>query len=175
MDSKILDAKKIIKELEDNDEIIRCIEDPIFKSIFRNKKLEGVLSYLIIELTDLEEDEVYNNINIVDSYESIKNILNKQNSHDLKVRIKNNTILLEMNQFNGPGTRFRNAAHYHAGIVNQIEAGSDEKNKGKLYQISFDNKVPFSDDLVSKIMMMDIKTHQIDDSEKFFQKVKVNL
>ena len=41
---------------------------------------------------DLEEDEVYNNINIVDSYEGIKNILNKQNPHDLKVKIKNNAI-----------------------------------------------------------------------------------
>jgi len=168
-------VKETIQDLEKNGEVIRCIEDPIFKSIFRNKSLEGVLSYLIVELTDLEESEVYNNLNIVDSYESIKNILNKQNTHDLKVKIKNNTILLEMNQFNGPGTRFRNSAHYHFGIVNKIETGSNEKNIGRLYQISFDNKVPFSDDLVSRVMMMDIKTHQIDDSEKYFQKVKVNL
>ena len=139
------------------------------------KKLEGILSCLIIELTDLEEDEVYNNLNIVDSYESIKNVLNKQNTHDLKVRINNNSIILEMNQFNGPGTRYRNVAHYHAGIVNQIEDGSDRNSIGKLYQISFDNKVPFSDDLISTSMMMDVKTHQIDESEKDFKKVRVNL
>ena len=80
-----------------------------------------------------------------------------------------------MNQFNGPEARYRNAAHYHAGIVNQIEDGSDRDNIGKLYQISFDNKVPFSDDLISTSMMMDVKTHQIDESEKDFKKVRVNL
>ena len=168
-------VRELIEKLEKNGEVIKCIEDPIFKSVYSDKKIEGILSYLIVEFTDLEEEEVFGNLSIVDSYEPVNNITNKQNTHDLKVRIKNNSIFLEANQFNDPKTRFRNSAHYHAGIVNQIKRNSNENSIGKVYQISFDYKVPFSDELVSNIMMMDMKTHQIDESEKNFQKIKVNL
>lgn len=118
MNKKDQAVRKFIKELEENDEIIRRIEDPIFKSVYNDKKIEGILSYMIVEFTDFEEEEVFNNLNIVDSCEPTNNITNKQNTHDLKVRIKNNSIILEANRFNGPGTRFRNSAHYHARIVN---------------------------------------------------------
>ena len=137
--------------------------------------MEGVLSYIIVAISDFTEDDVYGNLDIVDSYEPVNNIANKQNTHDLKVRINNSSILLEMNNYNRASTRFRNSAHYHAGIVNQIERATDIENLGRVIQISFDNEVPFSEDLISIIMMMDIKTHQIDDSEKNFKKYRINL
>ena len=173
--NEINKVKELTKELEAKDEVIPCLVNPVFKSIFSDKKMEGVLSYIIVSISDLTEDDVYGNLDIVDSYEPVNNIVNKQNTHDLKVRINNSSILLEMNNYNRASTRFRNSAHYHAGIVNQIERATDIENLGKVIQISFDNEAPFSDDLISTIMMMDIKTHQIDNSERNFKKYRINL
>ena len=168
-------VKQIIKELEERGEVLNCLSDRVFKSLFSNESLKGVLSYIIVYVTDLTKEEVYDNIEIVNPYEPVNNITEREKTHDLKVNIENSTITLEMNKFNDSENKFRNAAHYHESIVKKLQRAKSKKDIGKVYQISFDVKNPISESLISIIMMMDIKTHLIDPSEANFKKYLINV
>ena len=168
-------VKQIIKELEERGEVLNCLSDRVFKSLFSNESLKGVLSYIIVYVTDLTKEEVYDNIEIVNPYEPVNNITEREKTHDLKVNIENSTITLEMNKFNDSENKFRNAAHYHESIVKKLQRAKSKKDIGKVYQISFDVKNPLSESLISIIMMMDIKTHLIDPSESNFKKYLINV
>ena len=116
-----MSVNKIIKELKDNKEVLPCTVDRVFKSVLSDKEMEGILSYLIVQITKLTEEEVYGNIEIVNPYEPVSSIKSKENTHDLKVEVKENSILLEMNNQNRKSTKFRNSAHFHEGIVKKLE------------------------------------------------------
>ncbi len=103
-------VEKIIKELNKKGEVIPAISDPIFKSLFRNEEMKGVLSYIISEVTGLNENYVYENLEYRDSYIRKQNITHKDNTSDLIVDIGNNVISLEMNAENTVYNRFRNAS-----------------------------------------------------------------
>ncbi len=90
-------VEKIIKELEEKGEVIPVISDPIFKSLFRNEEMKGVLSYIISEVTGLNENYVYESLEYRDPYIKKQNITHKDNTSDLIVDIGNNVISLEMN------------------------------------------------------------------------------
>ena len=166
---------EIIKELKKKGEVIPCINDRVFKSILEDKEMEGILSFIIVGITDLSEEEVYGNIKIVNSEEMIDNITNKRNSHDIKILINKNYILLEMNQSNYDSTKFRNTIHFHEGIVKNTKVADNYNDMGRVLQISFDNERPYSNELISTVMMMDVKNHIIDKAEEYFIKYYINL
>ena len=99
---------KITKELREKGEVIPVIADPIFKSIFRNEEMKGILSFLISEITGLNEDYIYDNLEYRDSYIRKQNITLKESISDLIVDIDDNVISLEMNVQNTIYNRFRN-------------------------------------------------------------------
>ena len=167
-------VEKIIKELNKKGEVIPAISDPIFKSLFRNEEMKGVLSYIISEVTGLNENYVYENLEYRDSYIRKQNITHKDNTSDLIVDIGNNVISLEMNVENTMYNRFRNAIHYHSLIVNSILISKKKEEVGQIYQINFDVKRSYTNKLISRIMMKD-EEGQIDMDEISFQKYKVNL
>ena len=168
-------ANKKLKELKENGEVISLTEDRMFKSIFSDDNFKSVLETIILNVTDLTYEEVHDKIQIKNPNLGEESVFLKDNTVDVRVDIGKNTITLEMNQFNDRENQFRNMVHYHESIVKSIPSSSKRKDIGKVIQISFDNKNPISDDLISVIMMMDIKNHQIDSSEVNFKKYKVNL
>ena len=171
--SKTVD--EIIKNLEEREEVINALNDRVFKSLFLDESLRGILSYIISYVTEIDKDYIYENMYVTDSYESVHNIKERENTHDLKVEVGSNVITLEMNQFNDRETRFRNSAHFHESIIKKLERAKKKEDIGRVIQISFDGKVGYSSDLISSIMMMDLKSHIIDSSEENFIKYKINL
>ena len=99
---------KITKELREKGEVIPVIADSIFKSIFRNEEMKGILSFLISEITGLNEDYIYDNLEYRDSYIRKQNITLKESISDLIVDIDDNVISLDMNVQNTIYNRFRN-------------------------------------------------------------------
>ena len=167
--------QKMINDLIKNNKVIPITNDIVFKNIFEDEEMRGILSFLIYSVTDLSLEESYGNIVIENSYIPNNNAYLKQNTADLKVRIDNNTITLEMNSTKSMDTQFRNMTHYHASIVQKLIKSSNIENIGKVFQISFDNKNYISDDIVSTLMVMDVKNHVIDPAEAGFKKYRVNL
>ncbi len=165
----------LIEELEKRGEVISVLHDRIFRTLFSDEEMRGILAYLIVYIVGMHKDFVFNNIDVVNSYEGVHNIKEREMTHDLKVEVGNNTITLEMNRFNDLENRFRNMAHFHESIVKKLERAKGKNDMGKVIQISFDGKVPYSNNLISKIMMMDIDNHQIDESESNFIKYRINL
>ena len=165
---------KIIEELKEKDRVLPVISDPIFKSLFRNEEMKGILSFIISEVTGLNEKYVYDNLKYRDSYLKKQNIIHKDNTTDLIVDIEDNTIMLEMNAENSIYNRFRNVAHFHSQIVNNILVSKRQEEVGQIFQINFDVKRAYTNKLISKIMMKD-EDNQVDEDEISFQKYKVNL
>ncbi|MBR2840332.1 MAG: hypothetical protein IKF01_00510 [Bacilli bacterium] len=166
---------EIIKVLEEKGEVINALNDRVFKSLFTDDNMRGILSYIISYVTEIDKDYIYENMYVTDSYETVHNIKEKENTHDLKVEVGSNVITLEMNQFNDRETRFRNSAHFHESIVKKLERAKTKEDIGRVIQISFDVKIGYLSDLISSIMMMDLKRHIIDSSEENFIKYKINL
>ena len=165
---------KIIEELKEKGEVISMISDPIFKSILMDEEMKGILSFIISEVTGLNEKYVYENLEYRNSYLKKQNITHKDNTADLIVDIEKNVIMLEMNAENTMYNRFRNVAHFHSQIVNSILVSKRREEVGQIFQINFDVKRAYTNKLISKIMMKD-EDNQVDEDEISFQKYKVNL
>ena len=164
----------IIRQLKENGLVIPMISDPIFKSVFKDKQMKGILSFVISEVTGLSKNYVYDNMNFRDTNIEKKNITHKSSSVDLMVDIEKNIIMLEMNAENTMYNRFRNVSHFHSQIVNNILVSTSSQDVGQIYQINFDNKKGFSNKLISRIMMRD-DDNKVDEDEVSFQKFKINL
>ena len=173
-EARLKKEKQIIKELEKKGVVINCLNDRVFKAVFSDESMKGILSYMISYITGLDENYVRENLNVVNPYEPVHSIFLREKTHDLKVLIKEDTIILKMDQFNDNETKFRNSAHYHEGIVKKYEKSQKSKDMGYMIQISFDNKSN-EDELISKIMMMNVDNYKIDQSESKFMKYKINL
>ena len=168
-------TKEIIEELDKEGKVITPLTDRVFKALFSDKDIIGILEYMILYITNLYEEDVIGNIDIVNPYETVHNINEKEMTHDLKLRVGNNTLTLEMNRFNGKETKFRNSAHYHESIVKSLERAKSYRDIGMVIQINFDASITQSNKLISKIMMMDVDNHVLDSSEEGFIKYKINL
>ena len=131
IDSKV---DEIIRELEEKGEVINALNDRVFKSLFTDDNMRGILSYIISYVTEIDKDYIYENMYVTESYESVHNIKEKENTHDLKVEVGSNVITLEMNQFNSRETRFRNSAHFHESIVKKLERAKTKEDIGRVIQ-----------------------------------------
>ena len=115
-DERLKRAEGIIKDLEKNGKVINCLNDRVFKAVFSDSGMKGILAYMISYITGLDEDYVKKNLMVVNPYEPVYSIYLREKTHDLKVSIEENTIILEMDQFNDKETKFRSSAHYHEEI-----------------------------------------------------------
>ena len=165
---------KIINELKERNEVLPATSDIVFKNLFRDESMKSILALLISNITGINEEYIYKNITYEDSYIGKNTIIHKDNTVDLHVKIEDNTIMLEMNESNNTYTRFNNVTHFHSGIVDKFLVSKNYENIGILYQINFDNNHPFSDELISRIMMRD-DNGKLDEEERYFRKYKVNL
>lgn len=165
--------EKILKRLEKEGKVIPGTNDYVFKSIFQDKNMRGLLAYIISKVTKIDKEYLIKNITFKNSELPKINISEKENRNDLVVDIKGTTIALEMNSQNGPDTNFRNISHYHSLITNSIKEATDYKHIREIIQINFDNARPFSEDLISEIMLVDIKTLKVD--EENYKKYRINM
>ena len=164
---------KTIKELEEKGKKIPATRDYIFKALLQDKEMKGILSYIISVVVGIDYDYVYNYLRFRNSEMPKHNIEEKANKHDLLVEIGNNVISLEMNNENGLDTNFRNSAHFHSLIVDSIKEADTYKDMRMVVQICFDNKRPFSRELISEMMLVDVLTGRID--EENYKKYRINL
>lgn len=165
--------EEMIKELEEKGEVIPATNDYIFKALFQDKEMRGILSFVISEVTGIDKEYIFEHLVFRNSEIPKRNITEKANTNDLVVDIENTTISLEMNSNNGLDTKFRNSAHYHSLIVDSIKQADTYKDAKIIIQINFDNKRPFSKELISEIMLMDVLTGKID--EENYKKYRINL
>ena len=50
---------EIIKELEEKGEVINALNDRVFKSLFTDDNMRGILSYIISYVTEIDKDYIY--------------------------------------------------------------------------------------------------------------------
>ena len=163
----------IIRKLEERKEVIPATNDHIFKALFQDREMRGILSYVISEVTGIEKEYINENLVFRNSEIPKNNISEKGNTNDLVIDIERTTISLEMNKENGTDTRFRNSAHYHSLIVDSIKQADTYNDQRAVIQINFDNKRPFSKELISEIMLVDILTGKVE--EENYKKYRINL
>ena len=87
--------------------------DKIFKSILTDPKLKDYLSYLISEITELDYDYVYKNIEIRNNELNASHKKSKQYKTDLLINIEANKIDIEANRKYSKGLIIKNNKYQH--------------------------------------------------------------
>lgn len=63
-----LDTKEnVVERLRSENKVVPFLLDPIFKSVLKDEKMRGVLSFLISEVTGLDKNYVMKNIDFKDT------------------------------------------------------------------------------------------------------------
>ena len=167
------DYKKILEQLEKEGKVIAATNDYVFKSLFQDKEIRPILAYIISQVTKIDKEYLMENMTFKNSEVPKNNISEKENRNDLVVDIKGTTIGLEMNNQNTTDTNFRNISHYHSLITNSIKEATKYNQVVKVIQINFDNERPFTEDLITEIMLVDIKSLKVD--EENYKKYRINM
>ena len=165
--------QKLIKELEEKGLVIPATSDAVFKSLFQDSTMRGILAYVIHKVTLLKEDYLLKHMIFGNSEEAKNRVALKGNTTDLVVDILNKKILLEMNQYNTKDNEFRNNAHYYGAIANDIRVNDTYLNIKQIYQINFDVEKAFTDNLIAEIVSIDKYTGIVDND--FYKKYRINL
>ena len=154
-------------------EFIPSTFDPIFKSILTDYKLRDYLCYLISEITDLEYDELYNNLVIENNELMVKHSKEKAYKTDLLVSINKNKINIEANREKSLGLILKNNIYMHS-IASNINRG-DVYEENSIYQINFNeyNHFKKNNNVIDKVMPMNVETGEIE--EETYQKYFINL
>ena len=166
-------AKEIIKYLKDNNKVLPATYDSIFKALFTDPDMRGILAFIISEVIKIKKEFLYENMIIENSEIPKSNAFLKKNTTDILVSVLNKSILLEMNRYNTVGNEFHNMAHYYAGIVKAIKEADSYETLSMVYQINFDREKKFSNKLISEFKMMEIDTGIIE--EEYFRKYRISL
>lgn len=146
-----IDTKETtLEKLRKENKVIPFLFDPIFKSVLKDEKMKGLLSFLISEVTGLDKNYVMKNIDFKDNELKRNRYLEKGKITDLIVYIENNIINIEANQVLNSGIIDKNNS-YHYKIASEI---IKDKLKSLVIQINIDRKNSF-DQLVTEFRLRD--------------------
>lgn len=146
-----LDTKEnVVERLRSENKVVPFLFDPIFKSVLKDEKMKGVLSFLISEVTGLDKNYVMENIDFKDTELKRNRYLEKGKIADLIVYIENNIINIEANQVLNSGLIDKNNS-YHYKIASEI---IKNKLNPLVIQINIDRKNKF-DKLVTEFRLRD--------------------
>lgn len=146
-----LDTKEnVVERLRSENKVVPFLFDPIFKSVLKDEKMKGVLSFLISEITGLDKNYVMENIDFKDTELKRNRYLEKGKIADLIVYIENNIINIEANQVLNSGLIDKNNS-YHYKIASEI---IKNKLNPLVIQINIDRKNKF-DKLVTEFRLRD--------------------
>lgn len=146
-----LDTKEnVVERLRSENKVVPFLFDPIFKSVLKDEKMRGVLSFLISEVTGLDKNYVMENIDFKDTELKRNRYLEKGKIADLIVYIENNIINIEANQVLNSGLIDKNNS-YHYKIASEI---IKNKLNPLVIQINIDRKNKF-DKLVTEFRLRD--------------------
>ena len=136
--------QKIVKELKEEKKVIPATYDCMFKALFQEEDMKGILSYLISKITGMDKDYIYENIKIVNSEIPKRKYIEKGKITDLLVTIGNNVINLEMNSKLSNSTLIKNNAYHHEIAGRLFYIGEEYKYLRKSIQINFNRKYEIS-------------------------------
>ena len=136
--------RKIVKELKEEKKVIPATYDCMFKALFQEEDMKGILSYLISKITGMDKDYIYENIKIVNSEIPKRKYIEKGKITDLLVTIGNNVINLEMNSKLSNSTLIKNNAYHHEIAGRLFYIGEEYKYLRKSIQINFNRKYEIS-------------------------------
>lgn len=146
-----LDAKEnVVERLRRENKVVPFLFDPIFKSVLKDEKMRGLLSFFISEVTGLDKNYVMKNIDFKDTELKRNRHLEKGKIADLIVYIENNIINIEANQALNSGLINKNNS-YHYKIASEI---IKNKLNPLVIQINVDRKNNF-DKLVTEFKLRD--------------------
>ena len=169
----MIGAKEVIKTLKEKGKVLPATYDAIFKALFIDPDMRGILAFMISEIIKIKKEYLYENMVIENSEIPKPNAFLKNNTTDILVSVLNKSILLEMNRYNNLDNEFRNIAHYYSQIVKNIRVADSYDTISMVYQINFDREKKFSNKLISEFKMMEVDTGIIE--EEYFRKFRVSL
>ena len=141
--------------------------DPIFKSILTGNK--KYISDIISGVSELDKDEVLENIVFKNPEYVINNVSERRKTSDLVVEVKRNIINIEMNGYYYKKLYKRNEKYLSK--LNTLYDDKDDEEDYKYIQINIDN-FNKTDEVITKYVMMNVKTHEPDGN---IIKYRVNL
>lgn len=146
-----IDTKETtLEKLRKENKVIPFLFDPIFKSVLKDEKMKGLLSFLISEVTGLDKNYVMKNIDFKDNELKRNRYLEKGKITDLIVYIENNIINIEANQVLNSGIIDKNNSYHYKIAIEIIK----DKLKSLVIQINIDRKNGF-DQLVTEFRLRD--------------------
>ena len=127
--------------------LIPTMFDPVFKSLFQNKKFRKTLSYFLSKLTKYSESYIYENLTFLNTEIPIENYDEKKKIADLIIKIDEDIINIEANRNNNKSTILKNNSYHHKLAYEKNHAGQD-LNNGDVLQININSKKRFQNILL---------------------------
>ncbi len=147
--------EKIIKTLDKECKVITGTNDCIFKSLFQDKGMKGILAEVIGYVLELSKAYVYRNLRFKPTELAKENFFEHGKTTDLLVEIIGAIINLEMNQDARKGGLIKNNGYHHAIAGKSLLKSEDFEESKKIVQINFDCINRFDDRIVIPFRLID--------------------
>ncbi len=165
-------VKEIIKKLKKENKVLPATTDCIFKSLFQKQEMRSILSYILSNIIDINEEFIYNNLTFKNTELAKDNYFEKGKITDLLIEVQDSVINLEMNTNKKQGTIIKNNCYHH-----KLASKATLKGQGyverQIIQINFDCINRFDDRLIIKFLFRDEEGKYI--SEENFIKYHINM
>jgi len=172
MKEEKIKAIEIVERLKRENKVLPATTDCIFKSLFQKQEMRGILSYILSNIIDMNEEFIYNNLTFKNTELTKDNYLEKGKITDLLIEIEDSVINLEMNTNKKQGTIIKNNSYHH-----KLASKATLKGQGyverQIIQINFDCINRFDDRLIIKFLFRDEEGKYI--SEENFVKYHINM
>ena len=132
-----LTSKEFQSILKENKRFIPMSSDRLFRTLMNSKSSTNYLAHIINYTTGIDKSIIKKYLLNLDPYNGVDNFFDKMNTSDIKIRVLNNFILLEMNTKVNEMVFYKNRIGL-AKVFGNLDDDRSYNSKRRTFLINFD-------------------------------------